>query len=113
MRERADEPVRGLSRGLLQRATLARAFLHQPRFLLLDEPFTGLDAEAAGNLLSVLERLPEEGRALAFSSHNFEQGTAVARRLIAMGAGRVRYDGPLDLAPRSALHIEAAVGSRQ
>jgi heme ABC exporter ATP-binding subunit CcmA len=115
-RDRADEPVRGLSRGLLQRATLARAFLHEPRFLLLDEPFTGLDAEAASNLLSVLERLPEEGRALVFSSHNFEQGTAIARRLIAMEAGRVRYDGPLDLAPLSALHIEAAartVGSQQ
>ena len=52
MRERADEPVRGLSRGLVQRATLARAFLHQPRFLLLDEPFTGLDAEAATDLLN-------------------------------------------------------------
>jgi len=113
MRERADEPVRGLSRGLVQRATLARAFLHQPRFLLLDEPFTGLDAEAASDLLSVLDRLPEEGRALAFSSHDFEQGTAIARRLIAMGAGRVRYDGPLETAPLSALHIATAVGSRQ
>ena len=113
MRERADEPVRGLSRGLVQRATLARAFLHQPRFLLLDEPFTGLDAEAATDLLSVLDRLPEEGRALAFSSHNFEQGTSIARRLIAMEAGRVRYDGPLGTAPLSALHIEAAARSRQ
>jgi len=113
MRERADEPVRGLSRGLVQRATLARAFLHQPRFLLLDEPFTGLDVEAASDLLSVLDRLPEEGRALAFSSHNFEQGAAIARRLIAMEAGRVRYDGPLNLAPLSTLHIEAAVSSRQ
>ena len=113
MRERADEPVRGLSRGLLQRTTLARAFLHEPRILLLDEPFTGLDAEATSNLLSVLERLPEEGKALAFSSHNFEQGTTIARRLVAMEAGRLRYDGPLDIAPLSTLHIEAAVASKQ
>ena len=113
MRERADEPVRGLSRGLVQRATLARAFLHEPRVLLLDEPFTGLDAEATRNLLSVLERLPQEGKALAFSSHNFEQGAAIARRLIVMEAGRVRYDGPLETAPLSTLHIEAAVGSQQ
>ena len=113
MRERADEPVRGLSRGLLQRATLARAFLHEPRILLLDEPFTGLDAEATSNLLSVLERLPEEGKALAFSSHNFEQGTTIARRLVAMEAGRLRYDGPLDIAPLSTLRIESAVASKQ
>jgi len=113
LRERADEPVRGLSRGLLQRATLARAFLHEPCFLLLDEPFTGLDAEATKHLRSLLDRLPEEGKALVFSGHNFEQGAAIARRLIAMEAGRVRYDGPLRTAPLATLHIEAAVGSRQ
>ncbi len=115
LRERADEPVRGLSRGLVQRATLARAFLHEPHFLLLDEPFTGLDAEATSNLRSVLDRLPEEGKALVFSTHNFEQGAAIARRLIAIETGRVRYDGPLETAPLSALHIEAeaAASSRQ
>jgi ABC-2 type transport system ATP-binding protein len=80
---------------------------------LLDEPFTGLDAEATSNLLSVLERLPEEGKALAFSSHNFEQGTTIARRLVAMEAGRLRYDGPLDIAPLSTLRIESAVASKQ
>jgi heme ABC exporter ATP-binding subunit CcmA len=113
LRERADEPVRGLSRGLLQRATLARAFLHEPRFLLLDEPFTGLDAEATKNLRLLLDRLPGEGKALVFSGHNFEQGAAIARRLVAMEAGRVRYDGPLEIAPLPELHIEAAVGRQQ
>ncbi len=119
LRERADEPVRGLSRGLLQRATLARAFLHQPRFFLLDEPFTGLDAEAARNLQSILQRLPDEGKALAFSTHDFEQGAAIARRLVAMEAGQVRYDGPFETAPLSTLHVAAeaaaprTVGSQQ
>jgi heme exporter protein A len=113
MRERADEPLRRLSRGLLQRATLARAFLHDPCFLLLDEPFTGLDAEATKHLQSVLDRLPEEGKALVFSTHNFEQGAAIARRFIAMETGRVRYDGPFETAPFAALRIEAAVGSQQ
>ena len=64
----------------------------------------GRVAEECGPLL---ERLPEEGKALAFSSHNFEQGTTIARRLVAMEAGRLRYDGPLDIAPLAALHIEA------
>ena len=80
LRDRADEPVRGLSRGLQQRVSLARALLHQPEFLLLDEPFTGLDAEATRNLQAILGRLPEEGKAVVFSTHDFEQGAAVARR---------------------------------
>jgi heme exporter protein A len=113
LRERADEPVRGLSRGLQQRATLARALLHDPDFLLLDEPFTGLDASATENLQVLLRRLPEQGKALVFSTHNFEQGAALAQRLVALEGGRLRYDGPLSLAPLEALRIQKAGGSQQ
>ncbi|MFB3922219.1 MAG: heme ABC exporter ATP-binding protein CcmA [Terriglobia bacterium] len=103
---RADEPVRGLSRGLQQRATLARALLHDPAFLLLDEPFTGLDATATENLQLLLRRLPEQGKALVFSTHNFEQGAALAERLVALEGGRLRFDGPLRMAPLDALRIQ-------
>jgi heme exporter protein A len=102
---RADEPVRTLSRGLQQRVSLARALLHQPEFLLLDEPFTGLDAEATKNLQAILSRLPDQGQAVIFSTHDFEQGAAVARRLVALDGGRVRYDGPFGLAPLASLGI--------
>ncbi len=103
--DRADEPVRKLSRGLQQRATLARALLHDPDFLLLDEPFTGLDAASVEKLEALLRRLPGEGKAVVFSTHSFDQGAALARRLIAMAAGRVRFDGPLELAPLESLGI--------
>ena len=106
--KRADEPVRGLSRGLQQRATLARALLHDPEFLLLDEPFTGLDAAATESLQTLLRRLPEQGKALVFSTHNFEQGAALAQRLVALEGGRLRYDGPLALAPLESLRIQKA-----
>jgi heme exporter protein A len=102
---RADEPVRGLSRGLLQRATLARAFLNDPDFLLLDEPFTGLDANSTRKLEHLLAGLPGQGKTLVFSTHSFEQGAALARRLVALEAGRVRYDGPLAMAPVESLQI--------
>jgi len=105
LRDRANQLVRNLSRGLQQRLSLARAFLHQPRVLLLDEPFTGLDAEGVRNLEALLRRLPEEGTALVFSTHGFEQAASIARRLVALENGSVKYDGPLTLAPMEALGI--------
>ncbi|HUZ47973.1 MAG TPA: heme ABC exporter ATP-binding protein CcmA [Terriglobia bacterium] len=105
MRERSAVYVQDLSRGLQQRASLARAFLHDPDFVLLDEPFTGLDSQSVRNLETLLRRLPEQGKALLFSTHDFEQGAALAQRLIALKAGRVRYNGPLALAPFKSLGI--------
>ena len=105
LRGRDRELVRTLSRGLQQRVSLARAFLHSPRLLLLDEPFTGLDAASSRNLEGILRHLPHEGRAVVFSTHSFEQGASIARRLVALEAGQMRYDGPLSLAPLQALGI--------
>jgi heme exporter protein A len=112
VRDRAAEPVRTLSRGLQQRVTLARAMLHDPDFLLLDEPFTGLDAEAVKTLQAVLARLPSKGKALIFSTHDFAQGAAVAKRLVVIQRGQVRYDGPLSGAPLEAFGV-AEVKSRR
>ena len=105
VKERALEPVRELSRGLQQRVSLARAFLHDPDFLLLDEPFTGLDAAAAEKLGALLARLPDQGKALVFSTHDFAQGASIARRLVALEKGFVRFDGPLSSAPLDSLGI--------
>lgn len=106
VRDRGNVVVRELSRGLQQRVTLARAFLHDPSFLLLDEPFTGLDAATTAGLQALLAQLPKQDKALVFSTHNFAQGTELARRLVALDGGRVRYDGPLRLAPLEALGIK-------
>ncbi|HMD87046.1 MAG TPA: heme ABC exporter ATP-binding protein CcmA [Terriglobia bacterium] len=100
LRERAETPVRELSRGYQQRVSLARAFLHDPQFLLLDEPFTGLDAASTESLQGLMQHLQGQGKALIFSTHDFEQGKAIAQRLVALEGGKVRYDGPLNLAPR-------------
>lgn len=105
MTSRQDVFARDLSRGLQQRASLARAFLHDPDFVILDEPFTGLDHQSVKKLEDLLRRLPDQGKALLFSTHDFEQGAALAKRLIALKAGRVRYNGPLDIAPFENLGI--------
>jgi len=110
MREREDVFARDLSRGLQQRASLARAFLHNPDFVILDEPFTGLDHQSVKKLSDLLQRLPEQGKALLFSTHDFEQGAAIASRLIALKVGRVRYNGPLHSAPFERLGIVRASG---
>ncbi len=99
--ERAETPVRELSRGYQQRVSLARAFLHGPQFFLLDEPFTGLDAASTESLQDLLRRLPDQGKALIFSTHDFEQGKAIARRLVTLRDGRVQYDGPVEAGARS------------
>ena len=113
IRARKDVFVRDLSRGLQQRASLARAFLHDPDFVILDEPFTGLDHESVKKLADLMLRLPEQGKALLFSTHDFEQGAAIASRLIALKAGRVRYNGPLHSAPFKKLGIVRANGQNQ
>jgi heme exporter protein A len=92
LRDRARTPVRKLSRGLQQRAALARACLHEPQMLLLDEPFTGLDAASVSTLENLLRQLPAQGKALVFSTHDFARGAALARRLVRLEKGRIRED---------------------
>ena len=115
LRERSKTPVRELSRGYQQRVALARAFLHDPEFLLLDEPFTGLDAASATALQDLIRHWREQGKGLVFSTHDFEQGAALAERLVAVEGGRIRYDGPLSMAPLASLRIgrQSAESSRQ
>ena len=99
LQNHSGKPVRALSRGLQQRVTLARAFLHQPQWLILDEPFTGLDAAATSHLEVLLQSLRHDGKGVIFSTHQFSQGASIALRMVALERGRVRYDGPPDAAP--------------
>jgi heme exporter protein A len=66
---RADERVAAYSRGMTQRAAIARALLPDPDLLLLDEPFTGLDDASCRVVLDVLADLRDRGRAMAIASH--------------------------------------------
>ena len=86
--ERADELPRKLSRGLLQRAAIARAMLHRPRLLLLDEPFTALDATASERLRSDLQSRVTDGTALVIVTHNLEEAWQLATRVAVMIQGR-------------------------
>ena len=98
-RGRHDSPRR-LSRGLLQRAAIARALLHAPRVLLLDEPFTALDAGSADRLREMLEARRAEGLGLVIVTHHLAEVWEVATRIAVLVEGRWVSDapkaGPLD-----------------
>jgi heme exporter protein A len=91
--DRAETPVRQLSRGLQQRVSIARAFVHRPRVVLLDEPFTGLDAAGAAVLSEALEALKRAGAALVLVTHSLDEGLALGTRTAVMRDGRlIRQD---------------------
>ena len=87
--DRADEPVRGFSRGMQQRVALARALLHDPSLLLLDEPSSGLDARSSTRLREALRDAAARGATWVIATHDVEEGLALCPRWIAMRRGRV------------------------
>src|SRR5207245_355418 len=92
----ANQPVWSLSRGLVQRAAIARALIHDPRVLLLDEPFTGLDLKAAAALRALLGELRGAGRSVVLATHNVDEALV----LTVFNFGRDPTAVPtIDLAP--------------
>jgi heme exporter protein A len=87
--EVADRPVRALSRGLQQRVSIARAVVHRPRVVLLDEPYTGLDTIGASALTSMLETLRASGATLVLVTHQVDEGLALASHAGVMLEGRL------------------------
>ncbi|MCJ7630208.1 MAG: ATP-binding cassette domain-containing protein, partial [Longimicrobiales bacterium] len=91
--ERAESPARTLSRGMRQRLALARTLLHDPEFVLLDEPYTGLDAHAAAVLRQVLASLKDGHRTIILVTHNLSQGLELADRVAIQVRGRFVFLG--------------------
>jgi heme ABC exporter ATP-binding subunit CcmA len=81
--------VRALSRGMKQRLSLARAFIHEPRILLLDEPFTGLDERASEILDGLLTEFVKTGGAVVMVTHNIERGWKHADRIVVLDGGKI------------------------
>jgi heme exporter protein A len=84
---RARSEVKTLSRGMQQRVSIARAIVHEPAVVLLDEPYTGLDASGAAALSSLLHSLKDHGAAMVLVTHNVDEGLAVASQAAVMLRG--------------------------
>jgi len=89
-----EERPRRLSRGLLQRAAIARALAHAPRLLLLDEPFTGLDVPSAERLRALLGERLAAGLALVLVTHHLEEAWPLASRVAVLAGGRWALEEP-------------------
>jgi heme exporter protein A len=111
---RRHEPVRGFSRGMQQRLGLARALLHKPRILLLDEPHSALDRQMASELDALLQDAARGGAAVLIATHDLNRVASLAQRVDILDGGRLAASLPRrKLSSRElAARYERALGSR-
>ncbi len=86
---RRRDLVRTYSRGMQQRLAIARAILHDPEVLLLDEPYTGLDQDASAMLDDVLRQVASQGRTVVMTSHDLSRIALLASRFDVLARGRI------------------------
>ncbi len=114
MLERAEAPVRLLSRGMQQRVSIARAMVHSPQVVLADEPYNGLDESGARALTTLLNELRSRGTTIIIVTHNLAEGLSLASHAAVMQRGKfVRYDPSSDIDSKSyaAAYREAVAAS--
>ncbi len=96
--DRANDPVAGFSRGMRQRLALERALLHDPRLVLLDEPFTGLDDASTAALVTRLQAIRARGCIVLVATHDLEIIDGLISRAVMLYEGRL---SPIDSGPGS------------
>jgi ABC-2 type transport system ATP-binding protein len=98
LKVRGERPMGGYSKGMLQRTGVAQALLHDPDFIILDEPMSGLDPRAQEKLRQILLQLRARGKTLLVSSHSLEDIRALCTRVIVLEKSKIVLDGPTDQA---------------
>jgi len=93
--ERADEPMAGFSKGMMQKVSLASALLTRPRLLILDEPLSGLDVETTLMIKELLREFAAGGGSVLYCSHLLDVVQSVAHRIAVLHHGRLLADGSL------------------
>jgi heme ABC exporter ATP-binding subunit CcmA len=112
LERRSNERVATLSRGQLQRLAWARALLHSPRLLLLDEPDTGLDQQGHELIDTLLREHVVAGGSALFTTHQHQRALSQSDRLVLLSHGRIsqlQASAELDLATLQTLYREAAI----
>lgn len=96
MRDAADTVIRTYSAGMRKKIAWLAAVLHEPHFLVLDEPFVALDAVSVRQVRETMIRFRDAGRVVLFSTHTMEIAERFADRLTILHRGRVRFDGTFE-----------------
>jgi ABC-2 type transport system ATP-binding protein len=91
--ERADEIVRGYSGGMMQRLSIARAMMHDPQVLFLDEPSTGLDPQTKLLLWEIIREYNRGGRTIVLTTHNMDEADSLCGRIAIVDHGKVIAEG--------------------
>jgi ABC-2 type transport system ATP-binding protein len=89
LRDKADEPVQQMSRGMQQKLAVACAILHEPAVLLLDEPTLGLDAASSLKLVAMVRELADSGMTILLSTHQLDVAEALAHRIVILNHGHI------------------------
>jgi ABC-2 type transport system ATP-binding protein len=89
LQDRADQMVRGFSGGMMQRLSIARAMMHDPQVLFLDEPSAGLDPQTRLLLWEIIREYNRSGKTILLTTHNMEEADALCHRLAIIDHGRV------------------------
>ncbi len=98
--KRCNDKVGTFSKGMKQRLALARALVHEPKVLFLDEPTAGLDPEAAGEVRQLIRTLREEGRTIFLSTHNLNEAEMLCNRIAVLHTRLLALDTPEQLRRR-------------
>jgi len=111
--ERRGDRVGTFSKGMKQRLALARALLHEPKVLFLDEPTAGLDPEAAGEVRELVRALSGQGRTVFLSTHNLAEAESLCHRIAVIRTRLLALDTPEGLRQRLfrhriVVHLDAA-----
>jgi len=88
----ADRRTEGFSQGQRVKTAIARALVHDPKNVILDEPTNGLDVMATRSMRTFMHRLKDEGRCVLFSSHIMQEVAALCDRIVVIANGRVVAD---------------------
>lgn len=95
--DRRMDPVGSFSKGMRQKLAVARALLHEPKVLFLDEPTTGLDPEAAKTVRDFIEELKSKGRTIFMTTHNLDEAERLCDRVAIFQGEMLAVDTPANL----------------